>query len=104
MKILRKIRGLTQEEFAKLVGVSQKVVSSYERDYRMPAIDKMPVIAEVLETSIDYLFGKNDTTASESGLKKTVLWKIVEKLETLDESEQVEVMRFIEKILAEKRS
>lgn len=103
LKILRKIRGLSQSEFATLVGISQKVVSSYERDYRMPSVEKIPRIAEILDTSVDYLIGKNNNEKpSETDLKKPVLWKIVEMLDTLDSKEQREVLRYIERILAEK--
>lgn len=96
------MRGLSQDEFAKLVGVSQKVVSSYERDYRTPTAEKMPLIAKVLETSLDYLYGKEEEERPNSELKKSTIWKIAEKLETLTENERKSVLHFVETIIYEK--
>jgi len=53
--IARKQKGLTQSELGTKVGTSGNIVSKYERDFITPSIDVAAKIAEVLETSIDYL-------------------------------------------------
>ena len=103
LKILRKMRGLSQEEFANLVGVSQKVVSSYERDYRTPGADKMPLIARVLETSLNYLYGRDEEKPPDAGLKKSTIWKIAEKLELLTDAEQQSVLHFVETVISDRK-
>lgn len=52
---LRKTKGLTQEEFAKAMGVSFQAVSKWERGETYPDIELLPAIANYFNTSIDSL-------------------------------------------------
>lgn len=45
---LRKDKGLSQAELARRTGVSQKVISAYERNYRRPSSAFIPRVAELL--------------------------------------------------------
>ncbi|MBR5986259.1 MAG: helix-turn-helix domain-containing protein [Clostridia bacterium] len=60
----RKLRGLTQENLAELVGVSFQAVSSWERDENLPDTARLKSLAEALNTSLDALFdeGKREWT------------------------------------------
>ncbi|MDO5733912.1 MAG: DUF2807 domain-containing protein [Eubacteriales bacterium] len=53
----RKAKGLTQAEFAELLGISAQAVSKWETGGGYPDISSLPEIATVLELSIDELFG-----------------------------------------------
>jgi transcriptional regulator with XRE-family HTH domain len=98
---LRKERGLSQAELARKTGVSQKVISAYERNYRRPSSTFIPVVAETLGTTPDALY---DTGEGKSGgLKKNSLWKIVERLEGIPEDEREEVFSMIDKYLKSKQ-
>lgn len=55
---LRMQKGLTQENFAKELGISAQAVSKWETGVGCPDIGTLPLIANVLETSIDSLFGE----------------------------------------------
>lgn len=55
LKSLRERRGLTQAEFARLLGIKQGRVSDYERGKKSPAIDRLPTIAAALGVEIDDL-------------------------------------------------
>lgn len=52
---LRKKSGYTQESFADEVGLSYRSIADIERGYRGTSIDALIDMAEVLDTSIDYL-------------------------------------------------
>ena len=52
----RKLRGLTQEKLAELVGVSFQAVSSWERDENLPDTARLKLLAEKLNISLDALF------------------------------------------------
>lgn len=52
---LRKEKGMTQLELAKIMGVTDKAVSKWERDLSFPDINSIPKLAETFEVSIDDL-------------------------------------------------
>ena len=98
---LRKEKGLSQAELARKTGVSQKVISAYERNYRLPSSTFIPVVAETLGTTPDALYDTGE--GKSSGLKRSSLWKIVERLEVVPESEREEVFAMIDKFLKNKQ-
>ncbi len=51
--ILRKQKGLTQNELAERLGVSFQAVSKWERGETLPDTALLPQLANILETSID---------------------------------------------------
>ena len=53
---LRKIKGMTQEEFAGILGVSAQSVSKWENSVTMPDVLLLPLIADPLGITIDALF------------------------------------------------
>ena len=66
IKKYRTEKGITQEQLGTLVGVSMQAVSKWERG-GTPDIELLPVLADVLEVSIDELFG-----CKQKSLKKTI--------------------------------
>ena len=71
LKELRKANGYTIEQFAEAGGISKSTVGYYENNNRMPDIEILSRIADVLNVSADYLIGKTNTTATK-GKTKTV--------------------------------
>jgi len=57
LKKLRKNKGLTQVELGKLIGKAMSTISGYEINNAEPDIDTIVVIANVLQTTTDYLLG-----------------------------------------------
>lgn len=55
LKFLREQRGKTQQELAKLFGVEQKTLSSWECGSRTPAIGMIVEMAKYYEVSLDDL-------------------------------------------------
>ncbi len=54
---LRKERGMTQEALATELGISYQAVSKWETGQSYPDIELLPVLTDILETSIDALLG-----------------------------------------------
>lgn len=52
---LRTAHGWTQSELAQKLNVSDKAVSKWEKDNGMPSIEFLPLLAELFDTSVDYL-------------------------------------------------
>lgn len=55
---LRKAKGMTQDALANIVGVTFQAVSKWETGQSCPDIGILPMLADVLEVSIDELFGR----------------------------------------------
>lgn len=56
IKVLRKEKGVTQEELANSVGVSFQAVSKWENNIALPDITLLPILAEYFGVSMDELF------------------------------------------------
>ena len=52
---LRKEKGMTQQELAEKMNVTDKAVSKWERDLSFPDINTLPKLAEIFEISVDAL-------------------------------------------------
>ena len=61
---LRKNKGLTQEQLAEKLNISRDSVNSWEnaKKERLPAIDKLKLLAKYFDVSVDYLLGRSDYT------------------------------------------
>lgn len=55
---LRKEQGMTQNQLAEKVNVTQQAISMIENGYRIPSMKLLVKIAKVLNVSIDDLVGK----------------------------------------------
>ena len=64
LKLLRKEKGLTQEQLAEMLGVSRQAISRWEFDNGYPETDKLLIIAKELDVSLDYLM---DNVPSKQG-------------------------------------
>lgn len=56
----RKQLGISQEDLALLVGVSQHQISKYERNANNPRADILEALADALQTTTDYLLQRTD--------------------------------------------
>lgn len=57
IKQLRESRGLIQEILAAELGITQQMLSKYERDVNIIKIDVLKRIAEYFNVTTDYLLG-----------------------------------------------
>lgn len=80
IKKLREEKGYTQESFAKEISISHRTYSGIESGAHSTSIDTFVEIAQVLETSLDYIIlGKENTNLSIDipEEKKELAWKIL---------------------------
>lgn len=61
IKTLREKRGLIQEILAAEVGITQQMLSKYERDISVIKVDILKKLAEYFNVTTDYLLGMSDT-------------------------------------------
>lgn len=60
IKMLRTIRGWTQEELGKRLGVSKVAVCSYEHGLQVPNVEMLNKLADLFEVTVDYLLGRHE--------------------------------------------
>lgn len=75
---LRKHKGLTQEELANVLGVTNQAVSKWESAQCCPDIQLLPDLAKIFDVSVDELLGYTPASASEDIV--LVLRKRIESL------------------------
>ena len=69
LKNLRKLKNISQKDFANTIGVSQQAVASWEVGRTEPSNTVLKVIADYFGVSVDYLLG-NDTVRTDPPLSK----------------------------------
>lgn len=57
IKVLRKSKGVTQEQLAEVLSVSPQSVSKWENNLSAPDISLLPIIARYFGITMDELFG-----------------------------------------------
>lgn len=68
LKNLRKKAGLTQKQIAEKLQVGQNSYSNWEKGKRTPIQPTIEKLAEILNTSTDYLLGKTDIPDPDSDI------------------------------------
>lgn len=62
---LRMEKGLSQQELGIIIGVTKVSVCGYENGTRLPNLEKLIKLAEALETTTDYLLGREVPVVNE---------------------------------------
>jgi len=106
LRHIRKSRGMTLEEMAKLLGSSKQALSRYERNERTPKITVAARIADTLGVSLEDMHGYEphnmdpcDFFLQEMQEKyMEELYEIAEVFTQLDSQQQKMFMRFVRSI------
>ena len=68
LKSLRLEAGLTQKEIAEQLGISQQGYAYWERGTKKPTQDRLTLLSNYFDVSVDYLLGKSDSRYSDEQL------------------------------------
>lgn len=98
MERLRRERGLTQAELARLVDMAQPNISDYERGIYVPTATTIIRLAQVLGVSADTLLGLEPLKNDVPGLDRAVLRR-VRKLDDLSQRDRQAVLRHIDALV-----
>ncbi len=78
LKILRKEKGLTQEQFSEIVNVSNRTVSRWENGNNMPDLDILIQLSDYYEIELrELLEGERKSEQMNKELEETVLKAVV---------------------------
>ena len=93
IKQLRENRGLIQEILASELGITQQMLSKYERDVLCIKVDVLKRIAEYFSVTTDYLLGVSEVKRDLQGQMKVnktldTYYDLIEIYKGLDEYDQ----------------
>ena len=102
LKECREKIGISKQETARRIGISQPAYLRYESGDRKPSLQMTKEIAKVLNTSVDYLVGNSDNsnpTLIEINIDdNSELFRIVELCSQMDEKQQKRIISYINKL------
>jgi transcriptional regulator with XRE-family HTH domain len=77
LKYLRKLRGLTQEEFATKLNIKRSLLGAYEEERAEPRIDVLELVSDTFKISLDELLRKDLSEVKGSYLVKRRQQKLI---------------------------
>jgi transcriptional regulator with XRE-family HTH domain len=92
---LRKEAGFSQTELATRIEVSKSQMIRYENKGVQPPADILNKLADVLNTSVDFLINGNTDEKAKATLKNTEILQRFKEVETLPEREQTVLLEII---------
>lgn len=92
---LRKRAGLSQTELATRIEVSKSQMIRYENKGVQPPADILNKLADVLNTSVDFLINGNTDEKAKATLKNTEILQRFKEVETLPDREQTVLLEII---------
>lgn len=112
IKQLRENRGLIQEILASELGITQQMLSKYERDVLCIKVDVLKKIAEYFNVTTDYLLGISEVKRDLQGqmkMNKTLdtYYDLIEIYKGLDEYDQElvwSIMQMVKKTCEKRKS
>jgi|AGTN01.3.fsa_nt_gi Predicted transcriptional regulators len=100
LKMCREQLRYTQSDLSKLINISNKSISDYERGITSPDLDTLKIFADFFNVSTDYLLGRTDTPTKEVSLQEDTddfqfaLYGEVRELTDEDKEDILEYARF----------
>ena len=101
LKNLREVKDITQDELARQLKVSRPTIAGYETKHRQPDFDKLLMISEFFQVSVDYLLtGKNPDSSTTIDIppisEKTLDRKVMNSYKDLTIEEKQELLNYMQ--------
>ena len=100
--LYRKELGLTQIQLAKILGISQQHMGSFEHGIRKIPASMLPTLSELFGISLGTLYGQENKSVKREPTPK--LLQQIEKLATLPKSKQKFVMEMLDTVIKQQAS
>ena len=97
---LRQEKAISQRDFCKQLGISQPMMSHYERGERRIPSDLLAEMAKILNVSADELLGLKRSTKNNGEMSTDMkrMWKKFQQVAGLPEHDQRAVIRLINSV------
>lgn len=104
----RKALGITKQEAAKRMQMSQPAYLRYESGERVPSIHVIYYMAHILGTSAEYLTGQSDDPTPNCHYifeeEKPELFSLIDKVKNCDSDTQKRLIAYFQKMSEQKES
>jgi len=98
---LRKDKGWSQNELAKMLGTSGPIIGRYERNEMVPSVEVAKNLADAFETTLDYLV---DETGKQAEIKDKAMLNRVVEIEHLDQEDKKTILQVIDSLLRDAKA
>jgi len=98
IKELRKAKNWSQKDLAKPLGTSSAQLNKYESSQNTPQIDRLVLLAELLDTTVDYLLTGN--SSSDLPIYNTRLIQRMKVIEGFEAQEKEIVIELLDAMIA----
>lgn len=100
---IRKERGLTQRDLAKVTGISQRMIAYYELQSNYPPGHAIVILAKALKVSADELLGIKNVK-QQLNPEQVRLWRRLKNAEALSKRDQRALLRVLDGLAAKNKS
>jgi len=102
IKLLRKRKGISQQELAELTGLNMSYVSRLENGHHEPSIEVIRKMTRIFEVSADYLLNDSEDDL-EVTIKDRGLADRIRLIESLPEKKKQALMEIIDDMLTNEK-
>ncbi|MGN4817125.1 helix-turn-helix domain-containing protein [Bacillus cereus group sp. MYBK163-2] len=81
---LRKSKKWSLQDTADQLGIAKSTYAGYETGYRWPSLQSLSKIADLFNTSVDYILGRTDDVRSENVIELAEIMKNPDKTISID--------------------
>ena len=97
LREIRNLKGISQRQLGKLIGVAGTVISKYERGVCDPSIENLVKMAEIFNVSVDTLVGHNSKILDMSTLDENRQYVISKVAYNLDDISVAKLIGYMDK-------
>ncbi len=102
LRVLRNAKGMSQQQLADAIGVTQQAIHQYETDKVEPDLENLIRLADTLEVSVDLLIGHQAVDPTSNNLISNDEYSIIDIYRSLDSSDKKTIVRLIKLMASEK--
>ena len=102
LRVLRNAKGMSQQQLADAIGVSQQAIHQYETDKVEPDLENLIRLADALEVSVDLLIGHQPVDPTSNNLISNEEYSIIEIYRALDSYDKKTIARIIKLMSSDK--